>query len=344
MKKTTLFILTLIALTMAACGTAPATPQATQVPIVIADSSVVAEGHLEPVHFAEIAFSTSGVVDSVLVEEGQQVKQGQRLIQLGGELDKNFTAAQTELVSAQQAMDDLLHSRDADLAKATITLKDAKEDYERAENYLTYLRNNKRIPQTKYSADLVNLNNNGWTYNYEFENFRGPAPKDWIVEAENDLALKKAEYEEAQRVYDRLKDGPDAEQLLLLEARLNAAEAGVASFEVIAPFDGLVARLDAKVGSSINAGEIAVVIADTSSWIVATTDVNEIDVVKLNESQPVTVTLDAMPDLILKGNILTIGQSYSENQGDIVYEVTILLADRNPSLRWGMTAVVKFAE
>lgn len=344
MKKITLLTLTLLALTVAACGTAPATPQATQVPTVIADSSIVAEGRLEPVHFAEIAFSTSGVVNSVLVEEGQQVKHGQRLIQLGGESDKNFTAAQTELVSAQQAMDDLLHSRDADLAQATITLKDAKEDYERAENYLTYLLNNKRIPQTKYTADLINLNNNGWTYKYDIDNFRGPAPKDWIIEAENDLALKKAEYEKAQRVHDRLKDGPDAEQLLLLEARLNAAKAGVASFEVIAPFDGLVARLDAKVGSSINAGEIAVVIADTSSWIVATTDVNEIDVVKLNESQPVTVTLDAMPDLTLKGNVLTIGQSYSENQGDIVYEVTILLADRNPSLRWGMTAVVKFAE
>jgi hypothetical protein len=40
--------------------------------------------------------------------------------------------------------------------------------------------------------------------------------------------------------------------------------------------------------------------------------------------------------------VLSTGQSYSENQGDIVYEVTILLTDQNPAMRWGMTAEVKF--
>jgi hypothetical protein len=44
----------------------------------------------------------------------------------------------------------------------------------------------------------------------------------------------------------------------------------------------------------------------------------------------------------LKGEILSIGQNYAENQGDIVYEVTILLTDTHPNMRWGMTASVSF--
>jgi hypothetical protein len=44
----------------------------------------------------------------------------------------------------------------------------------------------------------------------------------------------------------------------------------------------------------------------------------------------------------LNGQILSIGQNYSENQGDVVYEVTILLTDTHPAMRWGMTAAVKF--
>jgi multidrug resistance efflux pump len=111
---------------------------------------------------------------------------------------------------------------------------------------------------------------------------------------------------------------------------------------VIAPFDGMVADLNAKLGSSINAGEPAVTVADFSSWLVKTTDLTEIDVVNLAEGQPVTVTLDALPDVELKGQILSIGQNYSENQGDVVYEVTILLTDTHPAMRWGMTAAVKF--
>jgi HlyD family secretion protein len=104
----------------------------------------------------------------------------------------------------------------------------------------------------------------------------------------------------------------------------------------------VVAELKAKVGSSINAGEVAVTIADTSSWLVVTTDVTEIDVVKLKNGQPVTVTLDAIPDVKMKGKVLAIGQNYSENQGDIVYKVTVVLTDINPAMRWGMTAEVKF--
>ena len=101
-------------------------------------------------------------------------------------------------------------------------------------------------------------------------------------------------------------------------------------------------ELKAKVGSSINAGEVAVTIADTSSWLVVTTDVTEIDVVKLKNGQPVTVTLDAIPDVKMRGKVFAIGQNYSENQGDIVYKVTVVLTDINPAMRWGMTAEVKF--
>ena len=39
----------------------------------------------------------------------------------------------------------------------------------------------------------------------------------------------------AQRAYDRLKGGVDADQLAVLEARLDAARAGVAAFTVSRP-------------------------------------------------------------------------------------------------------------
>jgi HlyD family secretion protein len=77
---------------------------------------------------------------------------------------------------------------------------------------------------------------------------------------------------------------------------------------------------------------------------VKTTDLTEIDVVNLREGQPVLVSLDALPDVELKGEILSIGQSYAENQGDIVYEVTLLLNETHPAMRWGMTAAVTFTD
>jgi HlyD family secretion protein len=318
---------------------ATTTPKA--IPTVIADNTIIAEGRVEPLRDAEIAFNASGVVSEVLVAEGEAVQQGQPLIRLGDQSDTQYAAAQLELVSAQKALNDLLNASGADLAQAVIDLKQAKEDYDKADDYLRYLQNSRKVPQSETKL-FLETKRNSWMYVYKTKTFRGPAPEDWIIEAQNDLALKKAKLDAAQRTYDRMKDGADADQLAVLQARLDAAQAGVAAFEVTAPFDGVVADMTAKQGGSINAGESAVTIADFSSWLVKTTDLTEIDVVKLAEGQPVTITLDALPEVELKGKILYIGQTYAENQGDIVYEVTVLLTDTDPAMRWGMTAAVKF--
>lgn len=343
MKHRNFIALTLMSLFFTACSSVGKAAQATPevIPTVMADNTIIAEGRVEPVHYAEIAFNASGVVSEVLVEEGQPVKKGQPLIRLGNDSDTNYAAAQLELVSAQQALDDLLGSSDTGLAQAVIDLKDAGEAYDKADDYLHYLQNSTKVPQTETRTYLIRTWK-GYEYSTKTKNFKGPAPADWIIEASNDLALKKAELEEAQRTYERVKDGHDSDQLALLEARLNAAKAGVAAFAVVAPFDGVVADLPATAGGSINAGEIAVTVADFSTWLVKTTDLTEIDVVELAEDQPVMVTLDALPGTEMQGSILSIGQNYSENQGDVVYEVTVKLADTNPAMRWGMTAAVKF--
>src|SRR5262245_28393955 len=343
MKNTVLILFLVLGLFATACSSsgqaATATPAA--IATVIADDTIIAEGRVEPVHYAEISFSTSGVVSEVLVKAGQAVKRGEPLIRLGDESDTNYAAAQLELVTAQQALNSLQNASGADLAQTVIDLKDAQEAFTKADNYLHYLQTSQKVPQTDTRVLLIQTWK-GYEYSYKTKNFKGPAPQDWIVEAENDLALKKAHLDELQHTYDRMKDGVDADQFALLEAQLNAAKARVAAFSVIAPFDGVVAALNAKVGGSINAGEIAVTVSDFSSWIVKTTDVTEIDVVRLTEGQPVTVTLDAIPDAHMQGEILSIGQTYAENQGDIVYEVTVLLTDTDPAMRWGMTTEVKF--
>jgi len=337
-------IFILAGLLFAACSPAGAQPtEATATPIVAADDTLIAEGRVEPLHYAEIAFNASGVVSEVLVAEGQKVRKGDPLVRLGGESDTAYTAAQLELVSAQQALQDLLNSSDTDLAQTVIDLKEAQEAYDKADDYLRYLQNSKKVPQTETRTFLIQTWK-GYEYQYKTKNFKGPAPQDWIIEAENDLALKKAELDDAQHAYERMKDGPDTDQFALLEARLSAARAGLASFAVIAPFDGVVAELKAKTGGSIRAGEIAVTVADFSSWLIKTTDLTELDVVMIKEGEPAMITLDALPGVALNGEIQTIGQTFSENQGDVVYEVTVVLNEGHPAMRWGMTAVVKFSE
>ena len=343
--KQKLFILFIcLSLLLAACSAmgqnTAATPEA--IPTVLADNTIIAEGRVEPVRYAEITFNTSGLVNEVLVAEGQPVKKGDLLIRLGGESDASYAAARYEVVRVEKAMNDLINDSQEDLAQTVIDLDQAQEDLEKAEVYLHYLQTSKKVPQPETFVYYIKRGK-GYDVRLRTRFYKGPAPANWITLAEDDVALKKAKVEEFQGTLDRMKEnGVDTEELGVLEAQLEAAKAELARFEVTAPFDGVVAKMNAKQGSSIRTGEVAVTIADFSSWLVSTTDLTEIDVVELTENDPVLIRLDAIPDVELKGTVLSIGQIYTENQGDVVYEVTVQLTDAHPAMRWGMTASVTF--
>ena len=300
MKTVKLIAFVILLLGLAACSAnaaTAATPEA--IPTVIADNTIISEGRVEPMHYADIAVTTSGTIGEVLVEEGQQVKKGQTLIRLGGSSDAAYTAAQLELVTAQQAFDNLQATQDEARAQALIDLDKAEEANDKAQNYYESLFR----PYKYYKISYKYIYLPGKTKRIPvLKKVRVEKGDDEAIsDAETDLALKQAQLEEAQRAYDRMKGGPDSDQLALLQARSNAAKAGVDAFAVVAPYDGVVTKINAKTGGSISAGQIALTIADFSGWLVKTTDLTEIDVVSLKEGQPALVTLDAIPDAELKG-------------------------------------------
>src|SRR5690349_4541605 len=109
-----LFFLGLTLLFTACSPTGQAATTAEVIPTVLADNTIVAEGRVEPVRDAEIAFTAGGLVTEVLVEEGQPVKKGDLLIRLGGESDSNYAAAKFAVANAQKALNDLVKDSEED--------------------------------------------------------------------------------------------------------------------------------------------------------------------------------------------------------------------------------------
>ena len=60
------------------------------------------------------------------------------------------------------------------------------------------------------------------------------------AEADEDVALKKGLLDDAQRAYDRLKDGPNAQDIAAAEARVAAAKAALNQAIITAPFGGVI--------------------------------------------------------------------------------------------------------
>ena len=85
------------------------------------------------------------------------------------------------------------------------------------------------------------------------------------------------------------------------------------------------------------------VLASLNQFYVRTTDLKELDVAQVAVGQKAVVTVDALPGREFEGVVHEIALQAKNNQGDVVYDVTVALVDPEAckSLRWGMTAEVR---
>jgi multidrug efflux pump subunit AcrA (membrane-fusion protein) len=146
--------ITTIALLVAGCSSLPTQAEPTAVPEPSEDfvPLVSATGEVVPFQSSTLSVSTAGLVEAVLVEEGDMVESDQILLQLQGkeDLQAAITAAEYELTLAQRALDELYDNNAIDRVSA---LKDAADAYEalRQAEYSDYYFN---VPSNQEDFDM----------------------------------------------------------------------------------------------------------------------------------------------------------------------------------------------
>lgn len=173
---------------------------------------------------------------------------------------------------------------------------------------------------------------------------RGPAQA-------TQIQVAAAGVDQAQAALLQASAGPRDVDLEVAQVEIQAAQVALRQAEfdltqatLIAPVAGVVAQIDLSIGELAGAGAPAMTLADVSSWRIETDDLTELDVVRLQEGDPVTVRFDALPELELTGVVQRIELIGTNRQGDIVYTVIVALSESDPRLRWNMTAVVEALE
>ena len=300
-------------------------------------ATIGATGTVRAKQTAVLIWQAAGTVDTVNVKVGDNIPADFVMAFLEKtSLPQSVIMAEADLVDAQKALDDLLSS-DTARAEAVIALRDAQEAYVKADNYLHYLQTSRRVPQTSIRTFLVRTWR-GFEYQTKTKYFKGPAPEDWIVEAENDLALKKAQLDEAQRTYDRLTSGNETE-IAAAQARVDAAKATRNLARVISPFAGTVTESYALPGDQVSAGATAFRLDNLSSLLVDV-KVSEVDINSVSIGQPVTLTFDAILGKEYHGEIVDVTQAGTVEQGVVNFTVTVELTDADAAVKPGMTAAV----
>lgn len=295
-------------------SSAQAETSATVVSLNISET-IETSGSLAAQPFASLTWKSGGVVEDINVAPGDFVKDGDILLTLEpASTSASIVNAQGDLLEAQEDLEDLLKS-DTERAQTAIDLDEAQEAYDEARDWRVSLNGEIWITRITYKT----IGNRQVPTEHSYRDYAAP---ETIAEADRDLALKMSQLEDAQRAYDRLKDGPNPDDIAAAQAKVDAAQATVNSMRIVAPFDGQVLSVEHRAGDTVTSGELSVNLADLNQLYIEA-QIDESDIANVKVGNPVEVTLDALPDATLTGRVSIINPVGEVVSGLVKYTIRI---------------------
>ena len=287
--------------------------------VVRGDLTVIvsASGNIGISNEAKLAFGSSGKIDKLYVEEGDEVTEDDALARLDtGPLELALTQAQAALAQAEYILDK------TENPYTRKEIRDAKDDVEDAEDYLNY---------AKAMLAQAYLDND----------------EEAISQWETEVYLAQINLDIAEDKLDAMTFDPDDDEIEILEMQVDAAEQALTEAQkqldeatITAPFDGLVASVYVEEEDIISAAMPILHLIDLTS-IELDAEVDEIDIPDVKLGQRAIIEVDALPALQLEGKVISIALLPSTLAGLVVYEVKISLdvpPDSEPKVGMSATA------
>jgi HlyD family secretion protein len=338
-------------------------------------ASVGATGTVRAGQSASLTWLTSGHIKTVEAKIGQVVAVDQVLATLDqASMNQSIILAEADLVSAEKALKDLQESGTA-LAKAEQALAVARQAVDDAQGKvdgLTQARaSDNLIAQTKANIDLARQQVQDAEDNFKLFQSKPDGDTDkaralltlttarqnlttqisnynWytatatpldVEKYQADLALALAQLEDAQREVDRLKNGPNQDDIAAAEARIAAAQSTLNQARITAPFSGTITQGSLLPGDVVSPGTQAFRIDDLSHLLVDL-QISEVDINNVSVGQTVTVSFDAVQGKNYSGVVSQIGQAGSVTANGVNFTVTVELTEADELVKPGMTAAV----
>jgi HlyD family secretion protein len=343
----------------------------------IGDISIMvsATGSVRANQTANLIWQTSGKVSDIYVEKGQMVEEDAVLAELSStSLSQSVIMAQVDLINARESLDDVLNNSEVRanahlaLIQAEQALEDAEDDaasklYQRASQETidiaraNLINANEALDQAEdlfertkgagddsviYAAGLsqyaqARREQQRAEYNLRYAQ---DLPDALAVEEVNaKLELAKAQYLTAKEEWEKVKDGPNEDDVLAAQARVDSAQAALDMARLSAPFDGTVTDIEDKVGDLVTAGNRGFQVDDLSHLMVDV-DVSEVDINQISMGQAAEITFDAIQGEVFSGTVTDISMYGTNVNGSVDFTVTVEINDPTLEVRPGMTAAV----
>jgi HlyD family secretion protein len=324
-------------------------------------STIGATGQVRSSQSAVLSWKTTGTVGDVLVTVNDPVKAGDKLAELmQTSLPQATILAQADLVNAEKALEDLTTNAETAKIQALQAISNAAQAVRDAQyqmdNYITPTElqdlntmealdlMQKRLDEARLAFEPVKYLSSGDPKREELKEALDQAQADYNaavkrLDYEYALQVAQSNLEKARQDYEKWKDGPNADDVAAVQARIAAAQAALSQAWIEAPFDGEVTLVDTQPGDQVSINTPALRLDDLSSLLVDLS-VSEVDINQIRPGQDVTLTFDAIRGKEYKGVVSQVDRVGSDVQGAIEFKVTVELTDTDEEVKPGMTAAV----
>lgn len=338
-------------------------------------SAVVDEtGEVHADQSAALYWETTGVVSEVNVSLGDRVKADQVLAELKyGSLPQNYYLSQQELITATRALEDLYENAAVVAANAQSELATARDALDDAQYRWTLNQpGNRYTPEELKSAKakLIIAEKQLANKQKRYDNAQGKVNKayaqilltdainqyqyaqwyvNWLQDGADEIemgildanvAVALSRLEAAERQYEKVKDGPDPDDIVMAEARISAAQAALDAASIIAPFDGVVTAADSLPGDLVGPSTLGFRI-DHMDTLLVDVAVSEVDITQIDVGQQASLSFDAILDKEYSGEVVEVSPVGVQQQGLVTFQVTIKIVDADEDVRPGLTAAVQ---
>jgi HlyD family secretion protein len=295
--------------------------------------TVSANGTVQPEMSINVSPKNSGRLKSLLVKQGDRVRQGQILAYMDdSNLQGQLLQAEGQAAAAEANAQKLqAGNRNQEVAQAQASLSLAEADLRQAE--LTFQQN-----QSLYSSGAISQR--------DFESSR--AIRD----------TNRARVTQAQQVLSLQREGSRSEDIAQAQANAIAAQGSLQTIQsqvedtiIRAPFNGIVIRKfadpgafvsPATSGSSVTSATSSSILSLASNNLVVA-NVAETNIALIKLGQEVTIQADAYPGKTFKGKVIEIAPQSTVTQNVTSFEVKAEIVSKNKDeLRSGMNVNMEF--
>lgn len=288
-------------------------------------ATISASGMIEPVQSLNLSFKNPGTVIVVAVDQGQEVKKGQLLLaQDDRDQQAQVVSARANLRSAQARLEELVNgNRPEDIASA------------RAEEA------GGRVAKDTASTQLERV---------KALHEQGAATQKELDDAQNNYASVLARWEQAKSRLKLMEEGTRPEQIEQAKAAVNTAEVQLALAEnnleamrLSAPFNGIVAEVNATVGQRVTGVTVSgtdnsarPLLSVVSQKLRARAQVNEADIGQVAPGQQATFVVNAFPERKFSARATAVAPQAITVNNIQFYDVILEIVGNPAGLKAGM--------